>query len=119
MNGVLLPCQIEGVSTRRDKTLKIVLGTQELSPHDASQVLALVHKMAITYISPKELIEQKEIDQVDRLDPEFGGKTQSQRIRATLFVAFDQNKENFKDFDSYYKFKTERFIDEIKSKLNP
>lgn len=92
MNGLMLSTYIENVSTRKDKTVKITLGTQELSPGKAGELFSLLNQLAVTYISPKE-ISQKEIDQVDKLDPELSGKTQSQRIRNVLYKLFEQNNE--------------------------
>lgn len=116
MNGILLPTYIENITTRKDKSVKITLGTQELSPGKAGELFTMLNAIALTYISPKG-IDQKEIDQVDKLDPEFEGKTQSQRIRAVLFKLFQQDNEGFKDFDNYYRNKTEKYIEHLKAKI--
>lgn len=118
MKGHLFPAIIEQVATRADRTLKIVLGCQEMSPNDGGQILSLVHQLATVYISPSE-ISSKEIAQVDLVEPEFSGKTPSQRLRNTLFVAFTQNPDGFKSFDEYYRNKMEAMIEHFKSKLEP
>jgi hypothetical protein len=116
MNGILVPVQVENISTRKDKTVKLVLGTQELSPAKAGELFNLLNTVGMAYLCPKG-INQNEIDQVDRLDPEFEGKTQSQRIRSVLFKLFQQDSEGFKDFDNYYKGKTEKVIEHFKAKI--
>lgn len=116
MNGLLIPVQIESVSTRKDKTVKLVMGTQELTPSKAGEVFNLLNTVSIVYICPKG-IDQNEIDQVDRLDAEFSGKTQSQRIRSVLYKLYEQSNEGFKDFDNYYKSKTEKYIEHLKAKI--
>lgn len=116
MNGLLLPVMVESIQTRRDNTIKIALATQELSPSKAGEAFTLLNKMATCYLSQKE-ISQREIDQVDKLDPEFEGKTQSQRLRNVLYLLHQQDNEGFSQFDAYYKFKTEQIIDHFKSKL--
>jgi hypothetical protein len=116
MKGIMLPAMIENITTRKDRTVKITIGTQELSQGNAGEIFTLLNNIAVVYISPKE-IDQKEIDQVDKLDPEFEGKTQSQRIRSVLFKLFSQDAEGFKDFDAYYKNKTEKYIDHLKNKI--
>lgn len=88
MKGLLVPAIVENIQTRKDNTLKIVLGTNELSPVNAGSLFGLHGKLATVYISPSE-INQKEIDQIDRLDPELPGKTQAQRIRAVLYILFE------------------------------
>lgn len=116
MNGILVPVQVENISTRKDKTVKLVLGTQELSPAKAGELFNLLNTVGMAYLCPKG-IDQKEIDQVDKLDPEFEGKTQSQRIRSVLYKLFQQEPEGFKDFDSFYQSKTEKYIEHLKSKI--
>lgn len=116
MNGILIPAIVENIMTRKDKTVKLTLGTQELSPGKAGELFNLLNSYSVVYFSPKE-IDQKEIDQCDKLDPEFAGKTQSQRIRNVLFKLFQQNAEGYKNFDNYYKNKTEQYIEHLKSKI--
>lgn len=116
MKGILLPAMVEGVASRRDKTVKITIGTQELSPSSAGELFHLNGKICAVYISEKA-IDQNEIDQVDKLDPEFSGKTQSQRIRNVLYKLFEQDKEGFKDFESFYRSKTELYIEHLKTKI--
>jgi hypothetical protein len=117
MKGLMLSVLVENISTRKDRTVKVILGTQELSQGQAGELFNLMNTLAAVYISPKELIDQKEIDQVDKLDPELQGRTQSQRIRNTLFLLFQQGNEGFQSFDTYYKAKTEMYIEHLKSKI--
>jgi hypothetical protein len=116
MNGIILPVVIENIATRRDRSVKIVLGTQELSSGKAGEIFTLLNNLAVVYISPKE-VDQKEIDQVDKLDPDMGSKTQSQRIRNVLYKLFEQDHEGHKDYDSYYRAKTELYIEHLKAKI--
>jgi hypothetical protein len=117
MTGTLLPTYIENITTRKDNSVKITLGTQELSPAKAGELFNLMNKLAMTYICPKD-ISQREIDQVEKLDPEFDGKTQSQRIRNVLFKLYEQDREGYQTFDTYYKAKTEKYIEHLKAKIN-
>lgn len=117
MNGVLLAAYVEKIATRRDKTVAITIGTQELTPTKGGELLSLQDKLVCLYLSPKDSIPQKEIDQVDKLDPEVSGKTQSQRLRNVLYKLYEQNAEGYRDFDSYYKNQTEKIIEHLKAKI--
>jgi len=117
MNGILLPCYVENIATRKDNTIKLVLSTQELTPGQAGELFSLLNHLVITYISPKD-ISSKEAEQVDRIDAELGGKTQSQRIRNVLYKLYEQDHEGFKTFDLYYHDKTEKYIDHLKGKID-
>jgi hypothetical protein len=116
-NGILLACYVESLTTRKDKSIKITLSTQELSEGNAGQIFGLQSKLAAVYISPKETIPQRDIDQVDKVDVEMNGKTQSQRIRAVMFKLWEQGNEGHKEFEAYYRAKTEIIIEHLKSKI--
>lgn len=118
MNGLILAAQIERVSTRKDRTVAVTLGSQELTPSKAGELLAFANQLVCVYISPKETVTQNEIDQVDRLNPEFEGKTQSQRLRNVLYRLFEQNAEGYKDFDGFYRHHTDKIIDHLKLKIS-
>jgi hypothetical protein len=117
MNGLLLGGIVESISTRKDRTVKVVFGTQELSPSVAGELMRLQNNLVAVYVSTKEAISQKEMDQVDKIDPEFEGKSQSQRIRNVLYKLWEQASEGYKDFNLYYQSKTEMYIEHLKSKI--
>lgn len=117
MKGILLAAQIENVTSRKDRTIKVTIGTQELSPAKAGELFSLLNHIASVYICSSE-IDQTEIDLVDKVDPEFKGKTQSQRLRNVLFILWEQDKEGFKDFDSFYRYKMDQIIDTYKSNIH-
>lgn len=118
MKGILIAAQVETISTRRDRTVKIVLGTQELAPALAGDLLAMNNDVISIYLCPST-IDNREIEQVDKIDPDLGGKSQSQRIRNVLYKLFEQDKEGYKEFDAYYRKKTELYIEHLKSKIEP
>lgn len=118
MDGTLLSCQVSGIRSLKDGSVSVNIETQELSPSKAGELFSLRNKIVVVYIAAKETLNQKEIDQVDKINPEFGGKTQSQRLRNVLFKLFEQDNEGWKDFDAYYKTKTEKIIEHLKSKIN-
>lgn len=117
MKGILLASIVENITTRKDRTIKITLGTQEVSQGKAGEIFSLMNKLASVYISA-EAINQRELEQIDKIEPELQGKTQSQRIRNTLYILFSQNNEGYKSFDDYYKHKTELYIEHLKTKIN-
>jgi hypothetical protein len=119
MNGTIVAAIIESVQTRRDNTIKIVLGCQELSPSKGAELLGMMNKLTAVYLSPKETISESELKQVDAVDVELNGKTPSQRLRNVLFIMWQQKPDGYKDFDGFYKAKMELIIEHYKSKLDP
>lgn len=116
MKGQLLAAMVESINTRKDKSVKLILGTQELAPLEAGQLFQYMNQLVSIYICPSS-IDNRELEQIDKVEPELNNKSQSQRIRAVLYLCHQQNSEGFKTFDEYYKAKTEKYIEHLKSKL--
>ena len=117
MTGLLLPTIVTAIRTKVDGSLSLTAETQELSPSKAGELFSFRGKVTMMYLSPKETISQKEIDQVNAIDSEIDGKTPSQRLRNVIYVLFTQQPEGHKDFDSFYKFHMNRITEHYKSKL--
>lgn len=116
-DGILLSSQVENVSTRRDGTVKLVLGTQELSQGKAGELFTMQNKVCAVYISVKETVPQSVMDMVDGADVDMPGKTKSQRQRAVLYRIWELEKQGHKTFESYYAFRMEQHITDLKQHL--
>lgn len=120
-NLLLIPCAIESVATRRDKTLKVVIGTQELSPSKAAELFnqwtagvgVMAFKGETFNYNDEELLKSIKIDA-----EEMGSKTPSQRLRSCLYVLFERNPEGYNDFNSYYSSMMDKFIDMVKKRID-
>jgi len=115
---IILPAQIEGLASRKDKTIKVTFGTQELSPADAAQVFQLNQKFC--YIAIKEeSFQQDELDNLDSVKADLEtNKTPSQRLRGILYINYQQDDEGYKDFMTYYISKMDKLCEHFKSKLD-
>ena len=98
-----------------DKGLRIQVDTQELGPEDAGQVMLLKDKLG--YFVFAEQIGEQDIKDLPKIELEEGEKAPSARLRATLFVYWEQHKVA-EPFDLFYRRKIESFISAIKEKLN-
>jgi len=108
---------IEGISTRKDKTIKLSIGTQELSPTEAADIFQLNQQFCYLAIKP-EPFTKVEQDLIDTLKTDFENiKTPSQRLRAILFINFGQNPEGYKDFSIYYQSKMDKICEHYKAKI--
>lgn len=116
-DGLLLASIMENVSTRKDGTLKLTLGCQELSQGKAGELFAMQNKILAVYISQKETIPQKVLDMVDQADVDMPAKTKSQRVRAVLYRIWEVQKEGHKSFESFYAAKMEAHIQTLKDTL--
>jgi len=119
IDGVLIAVIVGKISTRVDGSVSIVLDTPELTPAKAGELFGLRNKQGYCYLKPTP-VSENEVKGIDGLQPELsGGKSMSQRLRAALFVAWKQNADGYTDSELYYRYKMEKFIEHVKSKLEP
>ena len=115
---IILPAIIEGVTTRKDRTWKVTLGTQELPVEKAAELLTLNHQLAYVAIKPEYFHEaEQELLNSLQADEELQAKTPGQRLRAVLYRNFEQDAQGFSSFTSYYEHHMERLIEHFKGKL--
>lgn len=115
---ILLPAIIEGINTRKDNTLLIKLATNEMNPHKVGEIMSHHNKLCYVAIKP-ENFTQSEVAIIENLKvDEAIGKSPSQRLRAVMFVSWQQAPEGFENFESYYVNKMDKMIEHFKSKLD-
>ena len=118
MGLIILKAQIEGIQSRKDNTIKITIGTQELKPSDGGKLLALSNKLCSIGIAPNDLTpEEIKTLQESRLsiDDVPNGKSLSQRLRGALYVYFTQHDTGFSEFNDFYSDYMEKKITNVKS----
>ena len=126
-NTVIFDGGVETIATRADGSIKVVVGSQELSSETMTRLFDLRRKVGYVLISTKE-ISQEQIDAVETStsNMEFSEKTPSQRLRGVLYVMWektqpkenDQGIEKFVDFDLFYKRKLNEIINHYKKQLD-
>lgn len=117
MKPIIIPAIIEGVTTRRDKTLKITIGVNELPPEKAGAILSLQNEFAYIAIK-KDDFGKEELERIETLkaDLDDSKKTASQRLRGVLFRVWEQGNTN-QSFETYYIGEMERIIKHFKTKI--
>ena len=109
---------IDGVTKKKDGTLSIKLGTQELGPKDTAIIFDFGNKQIWNAICETELT--KEQIEIPKEIQEFkNSKSSSERMRNVLFIYWQQfHKKTYPDFEDFRKMQMEKFIDAVKEKLN-
>ena len=120
---LLKQCTLDGVTRRKDKSLKISFITSlEQSSSELMEVDKLLDSSGVLYFKQSEGLSTDEITQIDKvvLDKP-NGKTQSERLRNVLYIYCKQKigKEPTKEqFAELYQKYTEKYITYIKDQLN-
>jgi hypothetical protein len=120
-NLLILPGLVTKIGTTRDKSFVITFETQDkgtLADSQKAQIVDLLDEYVTAGFKPTaEGSTDPELLDVPDIKQEFkGDKTPSQRLRAVLYVLWEQQKVS-EDFEAYYRRQIEKIIDSIKSKL--
>jgi hypothetical protein len=121
MRAYQIPAGLESYRTSRgDNTLRLTFGTQELSPETMANIHYSLNKVGFLVFAPDPFATH-ELEEIDNLKVDFEdtSKSQSQRIRAVLYLLWKQKPEGYKAFPDYYNAKTDLYIEHLKSKIEP
>lgn len=115
---LLIPAICESFRSLKDKTLKITFETNEPTGEQLVQLSNMNGKFGFL-VFKEDALKQQELKALETLKSDFDdGKTKSQRLRAVLYVSWEQNKLGYEVFDDYYNFQMERLITHYKNKLD-
>ena len=103
-----------GFSSWSDGSASLRFATQELSAEDFAE-LKRQHNLFGNLIFKESSIQPQDIPTTD---PDTNTKSQAQRIRALLYKLHLQEGGKPEDFHLYYKEKTEKYINYLKSKID-
>ncbi len=114
---ILIAGQIESLATRKDKTIRLTIGTQELTPAEAAEVFQLNQQFCYIGLKP-EPFTSNESETIESLKTDYDSiKSPSQRLRAILFRNYELDSEGYKDFNLYYIAKIDKICEHYKAKL--
>ncbi len=115
---IILDAQVEAIATRKDKTVKVTLGTQEM--RDVGELFQLQNQLVSVGISTGQLTD----DEIELLrESKFGidqmptGKSPSQRLRGVLWHIWTNDNGGFDQFENFYNHKIETIISHFKNQL--
>lgn len=115
---IIIPAQLDSLRTLADKTLKVTFETQELNPQDLLGLMENLHQFGyLAFKNEPFKADEKEMLQEIKSDFEFGSKSSSQRLRAVLYVMYQNNNEGFDSSVKHYEHHMSKIIDHFKSKL--
>jgi hypothetical protein len=115
--NILRTVVLDRINRKKDKSVSITFITDnEQTSEQFMELDKQLDQRGILYFKPKGLLTTAEADELDNVDIELEGKTQSQRLRNVLFVYWQQSNSNI-EFKQFYKSETEKIIEHYKGKL--
>lgn len=104
---------ITGIRSKVDKSLGLTMATPELTAEEKAEFMHLQGCNLVCLFKP---LDEPSVP-VYKIDREIEGKTPGQRLRAVLYVLWEQSGSK-DDFDGFYKTNMGKIIDKIKEQLD-
>lgn len=116
---LILPAQLESYRSLKDRSVKIVFETGELTPDQAAGINQTLQKFGYLAFKDNPFKEQEK-EVIGNLEADFEdkGKTPGQRLRGVLYRNWEQDNKGFETFATYYPHMMEKIINHYKSKLD-
>lgn len=113
MTTIQIPATLDAANRRKDRSVSLRLTSmQELSNQEFA-VIDTLHGANGWMLFAPEAFQEEDIPQES---PPSSGKTPSQRLRAALFVLWEQTNPG-NDFDTFYRQRMERIIEAVKQEF--
>lgn len=109
---IKLPAYLTGFATKVDGSASVRFSTQELSDNDVLELKR--HQGSYGWLLFKE--NEFTVDDLPKERAEDTSKTPSKRLRATIYVKWQQEGSKG-DFEAFYRSYMERIINRIKEML--
>lgn len=103
-----------GIRTMADKSVRLSVDTQEVSPDEMAKIFALKGKYGYFAFSESK-IEKLEVPEVVQEFPDE--KSPSKRLKAVIWKVWEKMGK-VGDYDAFYRTQMERVIEKFKEKLN-
>jgi len=110
---ILLPVQLNPISRRKDKSVKLSLETRELGTDEILTLMSMEGQEAWCSLA----FNTESLPEAPTENAEIEKKSYSQRERAVYYILFNQAVKKGKyvgTFDSYYGEQMERYITKLK-----
>lgn len=116
---IILPAQLESYRSLKDRSVKIVFETAELSPSQVGDIQGNILKAGFLAFK-SDPFKENEKQLIDNVEVEYQdtNKTPSQRLRGVMWHCFNREPEGYKTFPAYYENKMEQMINHYKAKLD-
>lgn len=115
---ITLSAQLEGISSRADRSWKLTFGTQELTPKEIGELGAMQNAVCFLGINPNPFTnEEKRVIENTKAELAEDGKSHSQRLRGVLYMNWHNDPQGYENFHDYYIVNMDKIINHFKSKL--
>lgn len=113
---IQVPAILDKLTTLKDNSLKLVFHTNEVSPSDAAALMMMSNSFGYLLFAPSRHREVS-IPDLPGATAAPGKKSQSQRLRASLYRLWE-SKGQSGDFETFYKRRMEHLIGWVQEQID-
>lgn len=113
MQAIKVELQIKSVTLNKDDSVSFRAVTPELKDAELSEFRKVSKCLVNALLEPQEGSNQV-LEIKEKIED---GKTPHQRLRAVIFIWWEQEGRPMQDFEVFYRMKMEKIIDVVKGKL--
>lgn len=112
----ILPAIVDGFRTLKDKTIRVTITTNELTPEQQMELFESQNSFGFLAFN-EDAFKTKEIEILEGLEADYNDQRlkPSQRFRNVLYRLWEKDNNGYKDFSKYYDFKMDQLINHYKS----
>jgi hypothetical protein len=116
--SIILAGNITGVSSLKDRSIKMTFVTQEIDNDLAGELYGMNGKFIKVLVSEENVTRDVQETVESFAIEEDAGKSPSQRLRAILYRNWEKDSEGYKIFNDYCRAKYEVISTHFKKKLD-
>jgi len=119
-NTLVIEGILDGIRSRADRTLAVIIGTQEMSPDQIGKLWS--HYKNYIHLAVRDIpFNDEELQAFSSMKAEapelLQRRTPSQKLRNVLYRVWEKEPEGFENFDNFYRKKVEEIISQYLKKL--
>ena len=116
---LIIPGFFQSYRSLQDRTLKLTIGTQELTPQQMADIQSHLMKTGFLAFSTEQFSssQEKYLTELE-VDYDDKSKTPSKRLRGVLYRNWESDNKGYKTFEDYYRSQMEILIVHFKGKLD-
>jgi hypothetical protein len=110
---ILKQVTLDGVSRKKDRSVTMRFVTQlEETPEQLMEIDRLLNTSGVLYYKAEGILNEQELNELDKVSIEVTGKSKSQRLRGALMV-LHQKTADVRSKEEFYSYYMEKFISHI------
>jgi len=118
MSNLIIQVSLEAVTRKKDKSINLRFTTQlEQTSEQLMEMDKVLDSSGVLFYKSNGNLTTEEVKELESVEIEVEGKTQSKKIRNKIWVLWNKLKTDTSS-DDFYKNKTEKILDYLQKEID-